>query len=126
MTVLSATMSMRRLQMVARLHRVSLNHSCQTLEAGEAIDISDSKINVLYDENVFYLNSQGKLGLQLPTTKMIDEYITRLENHLPAAKGANINMVLTSDGANASSWQPAGEYYRTITEAEISALFNRS
>ena len=123
MTTLSATMSMRRLQMVARLHRISLNHSCQTLDAGEAIEIdSNNKINVKFDGTNIYLDSQGRLTLALPSTRLVSEYLSIIEDQFPRCKGDNLNMALTSDGASAASWQRVGEYYRTITNTEIDNL----
>ena len=126
MTVLSATMSMRRLQMVARLHRLSLNHSCQTLSAGEAIEIDNgNKINVKYDGSTVLLDSQGRLTLAVPSTKLVTEYLSIIEDQLPRCKQDNYNMALVSDGASSASWQYVGEYYRSITNAEIDALFAR-
>ena len=123
MTVLSATMSMRRLQMVARLHRLSLNHSCQTLSAGEAIEIdNNNKINVKYDGSTVLLDSQGRLTLAVPSTKLVTEYLSIIEDQLPRCKQDNYNMALVSDGASSASWQHVGEYYRTITDTEIDNL----
>ncbi len=123
MTTLSATMSMRRLQMVARLHRLSLNHSCQTLDAGEAIEIdNNNKINVKYDGSTVLLDSQGRLTLAVPSTKLVTEYLSIIEDQFPRCKQDNYNMALTSDGASAASWQRVGEYYRTITDEEIDDL----
>lgn len=123
MTTLSATMSMRRLQMVARLHRLSLNHSCQTLSAGEAIEIDNSnKINVKYDGSTVLLDSQGRLTLALPSTKLVSEYLSIIEDQFPRCKQDNLNMALVSDGASSASWQHVGEYYRAITDTEIDNL----
>lgn len=124
MTVLSATMSMRRLQMVARLHRVSLNHSCQTLEAGKAIEIdSDSKINVKYDGSSIVLDSQGRLKVNSPQAQFIDDYINRIEDELPECYASQKDFALTCDGAGVASWQPVGAYYKCVSDDEIDEMF---
>ena len=127
MTILSAQMSMRRLQMVARLHRVSLQHQCQNLDAGSAIEIdSNNKINVKYNGTNIFLDSQGRLTLALPSTKLVGEYLTIIEDQFPRSRQENKNMALISDGASSASWHHVGEWYRTITNSEIDGLFTRS
>ena len=141
MTVLSTSMSLRRLQMVAKLRRISLQHNCQNLVAGEAIQInSDSSINVKYDGTNIYLDSQGRLTLALPSTKLVGEYLSIIEDELPATKAINLDMALISDGARAASWHRVGEYYYTashddvtvtlpsgtVKSHEIESLFTRS
>lgn len=124
MTILSAQMSMRRLQMVAKLHRISLQHQCQNLTAGLAIDLDEnSAINVLFDGSSIVLDSAGRLSVNMPQSQFINDYVSRVDDELPECFAAQKDFVLMCDGASMASWQPVGAHYKCISDAEIDAMF---
>ena len=122
MTVLTTQMSMRRLQMVAKLHRISLIHDCQKLTAGTAINIQDSAINVKYDPDTIRIDQEGQISAIIPESVINQTHLNRLEGELPECYSSDIGLALVSDGALSASWQPVGDYYREISDQEIDEL----